>query len=308
MGYRLRPDKPLASEIRSVAERQISKAIADLELQPNGPHEAIHDARKRFKRIRALYRLLQPEDPQFRSRENARIRDIARSLSAVRDATALVETVGYLSDFAATDEEGDALEAALAILSARRDRIAAEEHDLPAKMTAAASDCREAIKALDTLEMFNAPGRNTKMLAKAWRKQLGKAHAALAACQDHGNDETYHDLRKSGHTYWMHLSLLREIWPSAMIAKQAECKTLVDLLGHEHDLSVLTALIDEQPELFQNGETLALLLAAIISRQQALRQEALPLAAVVFADRPEVEGDVIARLWKNVAVEKDRTD
>lgn len=301
MAYRLRPSEPFTAEFCSVARQQLSKAIGYLQDQPDGPHEAIHDARKRFKRVRSLYRLIQPDAPDFRSRENARIREMARQLSAVRDATALVETVTYLGDFAASPEERTALDAARTTLTARRDRIAKEEHDLPAKMAAAIEGCQEAIEALDALNLSDAPRKTAKHLGKAWKKQLAKAHDALDACEKQGGAENYHELRKSGQAYWMHLSLLREIWPSAMLAKQAECKILVDLLGHEHDLSVLTELADKEPDLFGNGDTLARLLAAIINRQQVLRSDALEKARTLFVETPKEEAELITLLWQRAA-------
>ena len=301
MAYRLRPSKPFTTQFRGVAENQLRKAIGYLEDRPEGPHEAVHDARKRFKRVRALYRLVQPDAPDFRARENARIREIAGTLSAVRDATALVETVHYLLDFASSPEEEEALRTAMDILAGRRDRIAAEEHDLPAKMQTAADACRTALSAIAALDLSDAPHKSAKRLGKAWRKQLGKAHRALRACDEHGSAESYHELRKSGQTYWMHLSLLRDVWPSAMRAKQAECKTLVDLLGHEHDLSVLTELVNEEPDLFGDGEALARLLGSIISRQQILRGEAIDRAHDVFAEDPDTEGELIEMLWEKAA-------
>lgn len=301
MAYRLRPSEPFTAEFCSVARKQLSKAIGYLQDQPDGPHEAIHDARKRFKRVRSLYRLIQPDAPDFRREENARIRDIARMLSSVRDATALVETVIYLSDFAALPEEKAALDAARSTLTTRRDRIAEDEHDLPSKMASAVGGCRDAIGALDTLTLSDNPPQTAKHLGKAWKKQLKKAHAALAECDSHGSAESYHELRKSGQAYWMHLSLLREIWPSAMLAKQAECKALVDLLGHEHDLSVLTELFDKEPDLFGNGDTLSRLLDAIINRQQSLRHEALEKADALLAETPVEESALIVLLWKRAA-------
>lgn len=301
MAYRLRPSEPFTTEFCSVARQQLSKAIGYLRDQPDGPHEAIHDARKRFKRVRSLYRLIQPDAPDFRDRENARIRDIARQLSSVRDATALVETVTYLTDFAASPEERTALDKARTRLTSRRDHIAEEEHDLPAKMQAAIEGCRAAIEALDALNLSDKPRKTARHLGKAWKKQLVKAHAALAECEKHGGSEAYHELRKSGQAYWMHLSLLRDIWPSAMLAKQGECKTLVDLLGHEHDLSVLTELADKEPDLFGNGDTLARLLAAIINRQQALRRDALEQAHALLSETPEQEAALIALLWERAA-------
>ena len=301
MAYRLKARKPFDQQFRTVGKNQLSRAIHDLEEQPNGAHEAVHDARKRFKRVRALYRLVQAAAPDFRKVENARIRDIARTLSVVRDATALVETVDYLLDHAHSPDEKSALQSACDALKQRRDDIAAHEHDLPAKISAAIDNCHQAIAALDRFELPDAPAKTAKRLGRTWGKQLERAHAALEACETDAHAETYHELRKSGQTYWMHLSLLRNAWPSAMMAKQAQAKSLVDLLGHEHDLSVLTQLVNDRPDLFGSSENLALLLGAIIARQQSLRGEAVELAHAAFADPPEAEAALITLLWTRAA-------
>lgn len=298
MAYRLRPGKPFASEVRAVATAQLSKAVQLLEEQPHGAHEAVHAARKRFKRVRALYRLVQPQAAAFRDQENARIRDMARTLSAVRDATALVETIDYLAGEGGSPEEIAALTFASRALSERRDRIASQEHDLPARMRAAAASCREAIAALDHLQLDDSRRGTARMLGKAWKKQRRRALEALQECRDNAHAEAFHNLRKSGQTYWMHLALLGDIWPSAMRAKQEEARQLVALLGHEHDLSVLTQLVNESPELFGSSETLALVLGSIIVRQQRLRQDALDLAGRVFSDPAGFEGMIVARLWR----------
>ncbi len=298
MTYRLRPNKPFVTEFRSVAESQLEKAIKLLAEQPRGPHEAVHDARKKFKRVRALYRLIQSDAKEFRRRENARIRDMAQTLSAVRDATALVETVDYLAASAGSPEEIAALTFASRTLTERRDRIASEEHDLPAKMKTAVTTCREAIRSVEELDLNFGERRTARMLAAAWKRQRQRAHAALHECHEHAGGEAFHELRNSGQTYWMNLSLLGGIWPSAMRAKQEQAKGLVDILGHEHDLSVLSELVNESPEIFGGSETLALILGAIIARQQSLRQEALPLAEKVFAEEPDVEAAIVEILWR----------
>lgn len=301
MAFRIRPDRPFTKEVRSVAEHQLRQAIRFLEEQPDGPHEAVHDARKKFKRVRALYRLIQPDAKEFRTRENARIRNMAKTLSLVRDATALVETIDYLAGQAGSPEDLAALHCASKALIKRRDGIAHGESDLPAKIAAAAETCREAIEALQDLALDDSPHRTARRLAKAWRKQLSRAAADLVACEDSGDAEHFHDLRKVGQTYWMHLALLSDLWSSAMRAKQREAKALVDLLGHEHDLSVLTQVVNENPDLFGDSETLARLIGSIIARQQQLRREALDQAKLVFADDADTEAARIALLWKEAA-------
>lgn len=301
MAYRLRTHKAFGEEFRTVATEQLNKAVRLLEEQPDGMHQAVHQARKRLKRVRALYRLIQSDEKEFHRRENARIRGIAQSLSIARDATALIETVDYLSGFATSAEEKNAIAIAATALTARRDRIAHEEHQLPARMADAAAACREAIAALGELSLADGAGHTGRRLARNWRRERTKALTALAACDMQADADAFHDLRKAGQTYWMHLALLAEIWPSAMKAKQADAKALVDMLGHEHDISVLTQLLNEQSELFGSAETLALLIGAIITRQDVLRRDASSLAHVVFAEDPEQESALIALLWKNAA-------
>lgn len=297
MPYRIRPDRQLLAEVRSVARGEFEKAIEILQAKPEGLHPAIHAARKKFKRLRNLYRLVAAGDKSFRRQENARLRDIARSLSRIRDATALIETIEHLADHAVTDDESVSLAATREVLTRRRDEIAAAESDLEAKVSDAIEACRAAILALDDLTLPAKPGHAARLIAKGWRKGLEQAHQALESCEGEGHGEAYHDLRKAAQAYWMNLSLLRDLWPSAFDAKRSDAKTLVELLGHEHDLTVLTTLLDHEPDLFGDGEGQSFLLAIIIRRQMALRREALTLADIVFADAAKDEAGIIETLW-----------
>lgn len=304
MPYRIRPDRPLIAELRSVARGELEKAVESLEARPEGLHEAIHAARKKFKRLRNLYRLVAAGDKDFRRRENVRLRDAGRSLSRIRDATALIETVNHLADYALTDDEAETLAATRGVLALRRDEIAETESDLEAKVSAVIGECRAAIEALDDLSLPSKSGHAARLVAKGWRKGLDEAHEALETCKGEGHGEAYHDLRKAAQAYWMNLSLLRDLWPSALRAKRDEAKKLVDLLGHEHDLTVLTTLLDHEPDLFGDGEGQSFLLAIIIRRQQELRRQALALADQVFAEPARDEAGIIETLWLRAAGER----
>ncbi|MFY8101599.1 MAG: CHAD domain-containing protein, partial [Allorhizobium sp.] len=142
MPYRIRPDRQLLAEVRSVARSELEKAIEILQAKPEGLHPAIHAARKKFKRLRNLYRLVAAGDKSFRRQENARLRDIARSLARIRDATALIETIEHLADHAVTDDESVSLAATREVLTRRRDEIAAGESDLEAKVSDAIEACQ----------------------------------------------------------------------------------------------------------------------------------------------------------------------
>ncbi|CUX62024.1 MULTISPECIES: CHAD domain-containing protein [Agrobacterium] len=301
MPFRIDPKKPFGDEIRRAGLELIGDAVTILRDQPSGSREAVHDARKRFKRLRALYRLIRKAAPDFAREENARFRDIARSLAFARDATALVETAEYLEAFALSDTQGEALRSVTIMLRERRDDALDHEAGLDEAIAAAITGCEAGRERLEAVSLPDDVKRTARLVKTSWAKQRGKARKALSCCREQADVEHFHELRKAGQTYWMHLGLMRRIWPSAMRAKRADTKRLVDILGHEHDLSVLAAIADREPDRFGNGERLALLLAAIIERQQALRAEGLELADEVFSESAHTESRIVGQLWRQAA-------
>ncbi|WP_018235692.1 CHAD domain-containing protein [Ensifer sp. BR816] len=297
MTYAFNPDRPFTEDFRAVGAEQIERAMAVLKEQPAGVHEAIHDARKNFKRLRSLYRLVASDAPLFQKQENARIRGMAHNLSTVRDAAALVENASYLRQHAAGEEQQLALDKVCSILAARRDRIAEGETDLDGKIEATIVNCEQTLAALAHVSFDDGKRKSAGRMAKGWRRTLKRAARARAACETSTETARLHDLRKRAQDYRMQLALLREAWPSAMQAKRTETKELVDVLGHLNDLTTLTSLINEQPELGGDSQNQAHLLSAVIARQEELRREALERAEGVFLDDPQWESRTVELLW-----------
>ncbi|MCA1368271.1 CHAD domain-containing protein [Bradyrhizobium sp. BRP14] len=297
MTYALDPGRPFTEGFRAVGAEQIERAVAGLREKPAGVHEAIHDARKSFKRLRSLYRLVAADAPDFQRQENARIRDMARNLSTVRDAAALVENANYLRLHAASEEQQVALDKVCSILTARRDQIATSETDLNGKIDVTIVNCEQALAALAHVSFNDGRRKSANRLEKGWRRTLRRAARAKCACETSTDASVFHELRKRVQDYRMQLALLRAAWPSAMQAKRADAKELVDVLGHLNDLSTMTSLINEQPELAGDSQNQAHLLSAVIARQEQLRKEVLQRAEAVFLDDPESESRTVALLW-----------
>ncbi|TLX10358.1 CHAD domain-containing protein [Rhizobium sp. MHM7A] len=300
MAYRIRPDADFTQAFRGVAAEQLESAITFLEERPDGAHEAIHSFRKNLKRLRSLYRLVAREVPHFQKQENARLRDAARSLSAIRDAAALIGTAQYLQHSARGKEESEALGRIVTILEGRRDWMAEAEKGLEQRLIETSGVLKEAITALDGISFDGSHRRNARMLAKSWRRTARKAKAALAGCHGDASADNFHDLRKRTYDYRLYHALLRDIWPGAMKAKRDAAKELVEDLGHIHDLVVLCELVEAEPQLFTRNDDLAHLLDAIIFRQQEDRRQALVKAEAVFADDPDEESERIELLWLTV--------
>ena len=299
MSYRIRPSEHFTAEFKAVGTGQLTLAIAALTERPQGLAAAIHDARKKFKRLRSLYRLAAADIPAFRRSENTRIRDMARTLSTSRDATALVEVSRYLLDHAENNEERAALKRIGKVLAARRDAQAAEENPLEDTVAAAIATCGRALEALSRITFQDGGKQGAKRIAKGWRKALEKAAAARKACADRTDAHLFHELRKRSQDYRFYLNMLQRLWPSAMHAKRAEVTRVVDLLGHHNDLALLASLVDEQPHLLGKSEDVAYLLSAVITRQKILREEALTVAASAFRDDPKAESRTIRLLWRD---------
>ncbi|KQY33954.1 CHAD domain-containing protein [Rhizobium sp. Root483D2] len=299
MSYRIRPSEHFTAEFKAVGTGQLTLAIAALTERPQGLADAIHDARKKFKRLRSLYRLAAADIPAFRRSENTRIRDMARTLSTSRDATALVEVSRYLLDHAENNEERAALKRIGKVLPARRDAQAAEENPLEDTVAAAIATCGRALEALSRITFQDGGKKGAKRIAKGWRKALEKAAAARKACADRTDAHLFHELRKRSQDYRFYLNMLQRLWPSAMHAKRAEVTRVVDLLGHHNDLALLASLVDEQPHLLGKSEDVAYLLSAVITRQKILREEALTVAASAFRDDPKAESRAIRLLWQD---------
>ncbi|WP_174803256.1 CHAD domain-containing protein [Martelella limonii] len=296
MAFTLDPDRPFDEAVRKVAISQLEDAMRALKKQPDGIHEAIHDARKKFKRVRGLYRLIRPAAKAFAREENARIRELARTLSADRDAAAMIECLHYLRQKAADGDTDMALARLEAALAARRDRMASGDDALQKKAKDAITVCRDAIAAVERQDFDDV--KPQKALAKAWEKQLDAAHVAVMAVRAEESDEHFHELRKEAQTYWMFCALVSPLWPSALKAKRADAKALADLVGHEHDLSGLIALLESQDAPDMPLDVLGLCRKAALAERALLRRRAVKSARKVFDDDADMEAAVIRTLWK----------
>ncbi len=96
--FALLPGEPLAAGMRRMAVGQLDLAIEALEGGDGLPAEnALHETRKALKRLRALVRMLEDElGSEAAARENAALRDIAARLAEARDSEVMLATLQTL--------------------------------------------------------------------------------------------------------------------------------------------------------------------------------------------------------------------
>ena len=90
MNFTLIPEEAPSDSLRRIAAEQIDGSIAQLQ-RTDDLNDGIHEARKHFKRIRALLRLVRGALPaETYDSENQFFRDLGRLLSPVRDSAVYI--------------------------------------------------------------------------------------------------------------------------------------------------------------------------------------------------------------------------
>jgi CHAD domain-containing protein len=281
----LRADKGLADEVRRVARNEIDGAIASLttEGEPVSA-EAVHDARKRLKRLRALLRLTRHElgGKAFKV-ENRALRQIARRLSHSRDSDVMVHTLDTITrQYSAEIPPGAFDELRLALQTK-----ANTERELLAVHAAA---IRGAIPELHALRARVAgwplPEYATLSDLNAGVRHVYKrGRDASDAARARPSTARLHRLRRRTKDMVHCAQILEGASPkAAKIVKRG--KALNQLLGDDHDLAVLRA------GAAVHGETLGLgqpqLLDALIDRRRAtIQHEASDMAARLYRRTPK---------------------
>jgi len=280
--YPLNEDEPLPQGIRAVARGRIDHAIDELRGKTDStPEEAVHEARKDMKKLRALLRLARGElGKETFSRENACFRDAARELAGTRDSDVMLETLGALEL-----PPGVGFDLRKAIEVERRQNGAGER-------VGAARDAvailKEARKRVDDWPLQ----RNSfDALAGGVDRAYRRGRRALKSARREPSVEALHEWRKRVKDLWYHHTLLRALWPPVMAAIGDEAHELSDRLGDDHDLAVLAGWVSENaqagPDLFE----------AVERRRAKLQAEAFALGARVYAEKPRAFVGRLGRLW-----------
>ncbi len=276
--YRLDPAEPGAEGIKRVLAGQLDGAIELLsEDGAAGSAEAIHDARKALKRGRAALRLSRQLLGRSRYRQaNHSLRDAGRTLSDLRDAQVLLETLDGLTT---TNGFGPLREALIARVEPGGDgaqpRGDAARAALPALEEAR---CRVESWALDGA---GPPAR----LGEGFERIYRRGRRALRVARRDPSVENLHELRKRSKDLWHSAQLLRELSPTRADVVARRAHRLSDLLGEDHDLAILHEHAHSETALLEPSEQ-ELLERLIKRRRKQLRRQALSCAARLYRRKP----------------------
>jgi CHAD domain-containing protein len=294
MAYRVKINADLSKDIKRLLTGQIGRAIAHLTGVADDGGSAVHETRKALKRCRSILRLARPGigSKRFVAEDHA-FRAIARILSSERDREVMAQTLARLVAEDRTAAEKEALAAAADALQKGSMNGYAHE-DVAANARLAIAMLQETERSIRQLEI--RPARIAS-LAEGFAATYGDARKAMKVAYRSGDDEDFHAFRKTVQHHWRQMQLLAPAWPDLMQVRIAAAREVSQLIGDDHDLSVLAAHLSSDRDGVFSPAVQEAVGAIAKAEQKRLRADAKPLAGRLLAQKPRDMERLILQLW-----------
>ena len=295
MAYTIDPGAELGEELRAVAHDQVQTAIADLDDVVADVVEAVHDCRKRCKKLRGLVRLVRPALGEQYTTANALFRDAARELGPLRDAHALLETFDALCDAQREHLPAGGPAAVREQLALRSERARA----------AATPDNRRVARALDQLRQgerlvdeWTLDASGFDAVAGGLGKTYNRGRGALLAAIEAPTSEAFHEYRKRVKYTWYHVRLLDETAAGLLPPLGRQLHDLSDTLGDDHDLAVLSEQLLSEPVAFGGDDEVASTMLVVDGQRADLQRRAVRAGARLHAEKPRAFVRRLGAYWE----------
>lgn len=294
MAYRFQKTELVAAGVRRITRERIDKALKHLSAQGDELGEGIHQARKRFKEIRAVLRLAKHGLGDRFTVENRCYRDLGRALSEARDAQVAIETWDRLcARFPDAIEQADA--------RAVRDRLSARHQDLIAGRSTGRVVLDHVVGVLsaarDAIAGWPLEYTEFALIQQGLVEYYAKGRRGLHRAYADPTDKHFHEWRKRIKDQWYHTTLLTPAWEDGLGVRKRSLKALSDLVGDDHDLAMFKELSIREPQVFGNQQLQEQVLSLGKAQQRELRTQAYGLGSLLYAEKPKPFGRRMAAYW-----------
>jgi len=255
--------------------------------------EAIHDARKRLKKARAIMQLIETDGGSGVAGCRKRFRTVNRTLSSLRDADAKIEILTKLRKRSpALFSEHTFARLRRRLSSERTGAIAAADRDgaWPRLDKALGSLRRAAARWKPRHRRFGALARGIRSAHRRGRK-------ALSVVRESGSAADFHQWRKAIKTLWYELRLIDRCGPRIR-RDIAALDRAERAIGDDHNVVVLCAELSKDASISTGSIDVDRLRMVADRYQRALRKKALASAQRIYARKSDAYVRRIKREWK----------
>lgn len=293
MAYRLERGELVTKGLKRVVSDEIESAREQLSRGKKTSRDtAIHEARKSIKKVRAVVRLVGDDLGDAAARENARLRDIGRSLSEFRDAAVMIASFDDL-----TKRYGNKTVKGLQTVRAglvRKKSKEAEAEDVEIVLDYAVSALGKIAK---RAARWPLERDGYRAIAPGLEQTYRAGRAALAHVRKNPSAAEYHELRKRVKDHWYHMRLLEGMWTDLMKTYEKSLKDLETWLGEDHNLIVLREKVLAEPEFYSTKNGIELLLDLIERYHKELREQSVAMAERIYEEKPREFRRRMKHLW-----------
>lgn len=298
--------EPLGVGVKRVTMEQLELAAGGFFDPELGLRDAVHEARKAVKRVRALLRLVRGElSDQIFDFENGSLRDTARLVTEIRAAQGVLNAALSIQSIYGDLLAEGTFEEMIRRLSRRRDLTelkALEDPNLVGRVVRGLErayhryggwptdpDARE-IYGMGIRDSFEAvdPGLS---------RTYGRGRSTMVVAYRRSGPEDFHAWRRRVKDLRHQMEFLAPLWPEVVVGTAMTLDRLGHLLGEDNDLAELQALLRSRADLCPNPRERSLFRALATQRRSELQVASEILGRRVYAEKPKAMSARFGEYW-----------
>ena len=294
MAFCVRPRESIADGLRRLAKKELASAREQLLRTRQPGDEAIHEARKSVKKVRAIVQLIETDDGRGIGGGKKRLRAANRALSHVRDADVMILTLQKLLDRWPHLLSEHTLARVRHQLSAHKDAVA----QAAAREGSWSEVAEELRRGRAAVKRSSPAHRRFGALAPGLRVTHKCGRKAMARALERQGDADFHEWRKQIKALWYDLRLIEGA--GARIHRDVEALDRAETsLGDDHDAVVLCAYLSGSQAFRDDSLEFRRLTQQAERYQQELRRKAIASTKAIYAAPTGAYVREVKRAWKN---------
>jgi len=294
VAFRLKTDQPVSNDIRRIVLKQLDLAASELtSIGDPESDEAIHDARRRVKKIRAIIRLIRPVLGQGQDAVDPDLRRVSRLLAPVADGQGVIGTLDQLAHRYRRALPPQTVEAL------RADLLAREKHiDARAKSEHVLQEAKRTLRAhRNEVKRWHLAADGFRAIAPGLKESVRRARNAMIVAWLHPSASHHHTWRRHVKNHWFHVRLLEGRCGNHLMGVQRRLEELDGALGEYHNLVLLREVLAGECSL--SRKEAAKCLRVVRRYQSALRQHAQVLGMQIYIEKPRRFVRRVKQLWQS---------
>jgi CHAD domain-containing protein len=239
MAFELHYRKHVDKALERIARRQLGRASHMLATSSASTFEtAVHESRKSVKKVRAILNVFEQSGAKIPGKDKKRLKRAGRELSALRDATAIVETFDRVRRRYPTGLS----EHTYRVLRRGLVRAGKQLEHRARRDGVAAHAARQLDKTRKAAKRWTTPGFDQPELFAAITASYRHSRTAMKGAGESRRSAAVHGWRKELKLLWYQLRLVNPL-TRGIAPLVGQLKRLETELGEDHNLVVLGATL-----------------------------------------------------------------